>query len=61
MLEGSIAEATGQALAEKGHDVQWWPAGDGKAGAMCLVHQDLERGILTGAADYRRACYALGW
>ncbi len=61
MLEGSIEQATGEALAEKGHDVQWWPAGEGKAGAMCLVRRDIESGILTGAADYRRACYALGW
>ncbi len=61
MLEGSIEEETGDALAALGHDVQWWPAGDYKAGAMCLVKSDEETGIRYGAADFRRACYALGW
>ena len=61
MLEGSIEEETGDALAALGHDVQWWPAGDYKAGAMCLVKSDEETGVRYGAADFRRACYALGW
>ncbi len=61
MLEGSLPEERGRELADKGHDIQWWQAGDGKVGAMCVVHHDLETGILTGGADFRRACYALGW
>ncbi|MDP6706873.1 MAG: gamma-glutamyltransferase family protein [Alphaproteobacteria bacterium] len=61
MLEGSIAEETGDALAALGHEVQWWPAGDYKAGAMCLVKSDMASGIYQGAADFRRACYAVGW
>lgn len=61
MLEGSLEEATGAALSRKGHDVQWWPAGDYKAGAVCLVKHDRAAGVLKGAADFRRACYAVGW
>ena len=61
MLETAFDEATGEALSAKGHDVQWWPAGDYKSGAVCMVKADRETGILQGAADFRRACYALGW
>ncbi|HZD25006.1 MAG TPA: gamma-glutamyltransferase, partial [Alphaproteobacteria bacterium] len=61
MLEGSIGEAVGEALLRKGHEVQWWPAGDYKAGAVCLVKHEKDSGLLQGAADFRRACYAVGW
>jgi gamma-glutamyltranspeptidase / glutathione hydrolase len=61
MLETAFGQATGEALSAKGHDVQWWPAGDYKSGAICLVKADQETGHLQGAADFRRACYALGW
>ena len=61
MLEGSIEEETGRRLAEMGHDIQWWPAGDYKAGAMCLIKSDCRTGIHEGAADFRRASYAVGW
>ncbi len=61
MLEGSIPAEIGEALGRLGHEVQWWPAGDYKAGAMCLVKSDMRTGIHQGAADFRRACYAVGW
>jgi gamma-glutamyltranspeptidase/glutathione hydrolase len=61
MLEASFDEATGAALKGRGHDVEWWPAGDYKSGAVCLVKANRKSGILEGAADFRRACYAVGW
>jgi gamma-glutamyltranspeptidase/glutathione hydrolase len=60
-LEARIDEETGRALAALGHDVDWWDTITWRAGGVCLVAADLERGVLEGAADPRRAAYALGW
>lgn len=61
MLEARIPEAAGAALARWGHEVEWWPEWAWPAGAMCVLVQDLERGIISAGADPRRPAYALGW
>ena len=60
-LEARIAEQIGQSLKALGHDVDWWDTFTWRAGGMCLVAADAERGVLEAAADPRRAGYALGW
>ena len=61
MLEARIPEATGATLAQWGHGVEWWPEWAWPAGAMCVLVQDVARGIIAGGADPRRPAYALGW
>ncbi len=61
MLEARIPETAGAALARWGHGVEWWPEWAWPAGAMCVLVQDLERGIISAGADPRRPAYALGW
>jgi gamma-glutamyltranspeptidase/glutathione hydrolase len=60
-LEQRIARSTGDALAALGHDVQWWPELERRAGAVCAVRVNPDTGILEGGADPRRLAYALGW
>jgi len=60
-LEGRFPRATGEMLAMLGHDVQWWPDLEWRAGAVCAIRVNPETGILEGGADPRRLCYALGW
>lgn len=59
--EGRIAEAVAKQLAALGHDVHPWPEWTWRAGAVCSLVSDLERGVLTAGADPRRPCYAAGW
>ncbi len=61
MLEARIPEATGETLAAWGHGVEWWPEWAWPAGAMCVLVQDVARGVLSAGADPRRPAYALGW
>ena len=60
-LEGRIARETGGALASLGHGIEWWPDRTSRAGGVCMLGVDAERGILEAGADPRRAAYALGW
>lgn len=60
-LEQSISRGTGDALAALGHDVNWWPELERRAGAVCAVRVNPDTGILEGGADPRRLAYALGW
>ena len=60
-LEGRFPTATLDALGARGHDIQAWPDWTWVAGTMCVVYQDLERGIIEGAADPRRPASAAGW
>jgi gamma-glutamyltranspeptidase/glutathione hydrolase len=59
-LESRIDKATGDALAAKGHDVEWWPDMIWLAGSICMIHADRDKGVVTGGADPRREGYAVG-
>ena len=48
-------------LRELGHDVLEWPDWTRLAGSVSAIIKDVEHGVLTGAADPRRAGWAVGW
>lgn len=60
-LEGRIERETGDALAERGHDVQWWADSAWPAGSVCMIHHDLGSGVKSAGADFRRTAYAVDW
>ncbi len=60
-LEGRIGEATGDALATLGHDVEWLPDMTWKCAGVCVVRKDQKTGIMAGGADPRRPSRAIGW
>ncbi len=59
-VENRISTETTDALAAKGHIIEWWPALAGEAGSVCMIHHDLDSGVKSGAADPRRTAYAMG-
>ncbi|WP_454725302.1 MULTISPECIES: gamma-glutamyltransferase family protein [Cupriavidus] len=61
-LEGRFAPDTASALSDLGHEVVMWPDRLWRAGGVCTVRFDVERGIYEAGADPRRAASsALGW
>ena len=56
-----MASTTLEGLRARGHDVLEWPAWSRLAGTVNTIVKDLEAGVLTAAADPRRATYAVGW
>ena len=60
-LESRIAQEVGEALYGWGHEVNWWPEHIYLAGSVCAIGKNETTGILSGAADHRRAAYASGW
>ena len=60
-LEGRVPSATLDGLRTLGHDVLEWPDWTRLAGSVNAVIKDVEHGVLTGAADPRRAGWAVGW
>jgi gamma-glutamyltranspeptidase/glutathione hydrolase len=60
-IENRIDAKTGEALAGKGHKVEWWPEITRYAGAVCTIVHDRAKGRLTGGADPRRMSRAMGW
>jgi gamma-glutamyltranspeptidase/glutathione hydrolase len=60
-LESRIPREVGDALAERGHRIAWWPERTGRAGGVCVIRFDPRTKIFEAAADCRRAGYALGW
>ena len=60
-LEGRIDDATGDALAARGHRVERLSDWSHWTGGVCAVRKDLETGGIEGAADPRRMSRALGW
>jgi gamma-glutamyltranspeptidase / glutathione hydrolase len=60
-VESRIPKAIGEDLAQRGHDLAWWPDWTWRAGAACAIQANLKTGVLTGGADPRRASYAVGW
>ncbi|HEX2826823.1 MAG TPA: gamma-glutamyltransferase family protein [Burkholderiales bacterium] len=59
-LESRIDAATVHALAKLGHKVAPWSEIAWQAGAVCAIRVNEDTGLLEGAADPRRPCYALG-
>ena len=60
-LEGRIPRATGEELADRGHDLEWWPQWTREAGNMCAILVDRDEATLTAGADARAEAYAAGW
>ena len=60
-LERGIGEHTGDALAAKGHAIEWLPDLSIATAGVCAIVADHEAGILYGGADPRRAARAIGW
>ena len=59
-LEGRYPEATLDRLRVLGHDVQLWPDWEYKAGAVCAIVHDRERGTMEGGSDPRRPTAVVG-
>ena len=59
--ESRIGEAVLRRLAELGNRVEPWEDYSWRGGGVCAVRSNPEHGILEGAADPRRECYAMGW
>jgi gamma-glutamyltranspeptidase/glutathione hydrolase len=60
-LERGIGEATGEALAARGHRIEWLPDLSIGTAGVCAIAADREAGVLHGGADPRRAARAMGW
>lgn len=60
-LEGRFSASTRNDLQAKGHDIHSWPDWTWLAGAVCAASIDTSTGVHAGAADPRRASYAVGW
>jgi gamma-glutamyltranspeptidase/glutathione hydrolase len=60
-LERGIGAATGEALAARGHQVQWLPDLSISTAGVCAIVADRDAGVLYGGADPRRAARAMGW
>ncbi len=59
-IESRVAPETQESLRAIGHDVQEWPEIVWKAGAVCTIVSDPKTGLLSGGADPRRPCVAIG-
>jgi gamma-glutamyltranspeptidase/glutathione hydrolase len=60
-LERGVGEATGEALAARGHRVQWLADLSIGTAGVCAIVADRDAGVLHGGADPRRAARAMGW
>jgi gamma-glutamyltranspeptidase / glutathione hydrolase len=59
-VEARVDAAVVERLAQLGHKVGPWQALEWRAGAVCAIRVNEDNGLLEGAADPRRPCYALG-
>jgi gamma-glutamyltranspeptidase / glutathione hydrolase len=60
-IEEGFDPARARALAERGHELWWLPAGDSLFGACAVAGFDRETGKLLAAADPRREVSAAAW
>jgi gamma-glutamyltranspeptidase/glutathione hydrolase len=60
-VEADLGGAAGVALAELGHQVEWWPQRKYLAGSVVTVRHELDSGVMWAGADPRRTAYAVGW
>lgn len=61
LIESRVPESVSAALTPLGHNVDWWPGWEWKAGGICAILRDQPTGTLVAAADPRRPAYAVGW
>jgi gamma-glutamyltranspeptidase / glutathione hydrolase len=59
-IEARIDGATRDGLSALGHKVAPYTELDWRAGAVCAIRINRDNGLMEGAADPRRPCYALG-
>jgi gamma-glutamyltranspeptidase/glutathione hydrolase len=59
-IEARFDAGVGASLSALGHKVGSWQPLEWRAGAVCLIRVNEANGLLEGAADPRRPCYALG-
>ena len=59
-LESRFDKTVTDQLAKLGHKVAPWQEVEWRAGAVCAIRVNDNNGLLEGAADPRRPCYALG-
>lgn len=59
-VEPGLQPETCEALSDLGHRVSWWGERDWRAGSVCTILADPQRGVLRGAADPRRMACAVG-
>ena len=59
-IERRLAAEVSGVLADKGHKIVTWPDWTWKAGGVCTITIDHERGVLAAGADPRRMSYAIG-
>ncbi len=60
-IERRLADEVGGALADRGHRAVTWPDWTWRAGGVCTITIDRERGVLAAGADPRRTSCAIGW
>jgi gamma-glutamyltranspeptidase/glutathione hydrolase len=60
-LEAGVGAATGEALAARGHAIEWLPDRSIGTAGVCAAVADRDAGVLSGGADPRRAARAMGW
>jgi len=60
MLEAPLHDEISADLGARGHDVQRWTDRTWKAGGVCAIVADADKGVLHAGADPRRAGYARG-
>ena len=60
-VEARVGDEVLQQLHRLGNRVEAWVDFPWRGGSVCAVVYDEGRGILQGAADPRRECYAFGW
>ena len=59
-LESRFDKSVFDQLAKLGHQVAPWQELEWRAGAVCAIRVNEANGLLEGAADPRRPCYAMG-
>jgi gamma-glutamyltranspeptidase/glutathione hydrolase len=59
-VESRVDASVIERLADLGHKPGAWQPLEWRAGAVCLIRVNEANGLLEGAADPRRPCYALG-
>lgn len=61
VVEEHIAQEGGEALRERGYELDVLPDFSRQLGSVCCIVKDPKEGLLLGGADARRASSAAGW